>query len=107
MRTHSIPGMIIGLNLLKNPRVGKKFLMPGFPTTQYYVYGQFQYRVVFKEEEEIMAFVQNPVKPDVHIIRELEWKEGNNSVEHLEADTFKAFLKNKKRALVIFHMPCK
>lgn len=107
MHTYSIPGMIIALDLVKNPNIGKKYLLPGFPTTQYYVFGEFQYRVIFKTEDELLAFVQNPVKPHVDIINELEWKQGNNTVEHLEEDTFDAFLKNKKRALVVFHKPCK
>lgn len=37
---------------------------------------------------------------------DLPWSETPSSVEHLDEQTFKNYIKRKKHALIIFYAPC-
>lgn len=108
MRNDSIPGILAAVDVQKNPAVAKLHAVKGFPTVQYFENAIFKFRVNVRTRDEIVEFMKNPKEPPAPKQPETPWSDTEGTeVVHLTDETFKAFLRKRKHALVIFHISCK
>lgn len=88
--------------------MAQRFDVQGYPTVKYFKNGELSFEVgTAREEDAIVNFMKDPKEPPPPPPPEKPWSEVESAVAHLTEETFKATLRKKKRALVMFYAPCK
>ncbi|XP_052866478.1 protein disulfide-isomerase A5 isoform X2 [Anopheles cruzii] len=105
LKTKAIPGVLAALDATIESSIGQQFGVKGYPTVKYFSNGEFKFDVNVREANKIVEFMQNPIQPPLPPAPESSWEDEPSEVVHLNDETFKAFLKKKKRVLVIFYAP--
>lgn len=107
MRNESMAGILAAVDVQKNPALAKLYGIKGFPTLQYFENAVFKFKVNVRTHAEIIEFMKDPKEPPPPKQPDAAWSENDGTeVTHLTDDTFKAFLRKRKHALVIFHISC-
>lgn len=108
MRQQSIHGILAAVDVDKNQALAKQYMVKGFPTLLYFSRAQLKFKINTRTTEEIISFMKNPVEPPAAPPAEAPWVDNITSiVKHLDEETCKSFLRKRKHALVVFHVPCK
>ncbi|XP_046580143.1 protein disulfide-isomerase A5-like [Haliotis rubra] len=105
MKEGGISGTLAAVDATKSRKMAEEYKVQGFPTVKYFKDGQYAFDVNERTKEKIMEFMKDPKEPPPPPPPEPKWDEQESDVEHLGDDTFKAFLRKKKHALVMFYAP--
>ncbi|GIY62791.1 protein disulfide-isomerase A5 [Caerostris extrusa] len=105
LKEQDIPGILAGVNAIKEKTVANKYKITGYPTVKYFKNGEFQFDVNFRTADKIVEFMNDPKEPPPPPPPEVPWSEMPSHVVHLKDDDFKTFLKRKKHVIVMFYAP--
>lgn len=107
MQIVQIVGVLAAVDATKEPALGKRFEVQGYPTVKYFKDGELAFDAGnVRDEEAIVNFMKDPKEPPPPPPPEKAWSEEESAVVHLTEETFKTTLRKKKRALVMFYAPC-
>ncbi|CAG2053881.1 unnamed protein product, partial [Timema podura] len=107
LKKENIPGALAAVDATKETVVASKYSISGYPSVKYFKNGEFAFDTNLRDAGKILEFMRNPRKPPPPPPPEQPWSEEPSEVVHLDAETFKPFLKKKKHTLVMFYAPCK
>ena len=106
MVTMGVNGKLAAVDATKEPKLGKRFEVKGYPTVKYFKNGEFAFDAgAARKEKEIIDFMKDPKEPPPPPPPEAPWSEEDSHVVHLNEENFKPFLKKKKHVLVMFYAP--
>ncbi|KAM7352504.1 protein disulfide-isomerase A5 [Cochliomyia hominivorax] len=106
MKQKQIPGVLAALDATKESSIAEQFKVTGYPTTKYFVNGQFKYDIDVRDAAKILEFMKNPKEPPPPPPPEKSWEEEEDTeVLFLNEQNFSSTLKRKKHALVMFYAP--
>lgn len=105
LKTQGIDGHLAAIDATKEPKLGERFKVTGYPTVKYFKDGNFLWDYNERKKEQIISFMKNPQEPPPPPPPEPNWEDVESDVVHLTADTFKTFLRKKKHALIMFYAP--
>ncbi len=106
LKSMNIEGKLAAVDCTKEPKLGSRFGVKGYPTVKYFKDGQEAFDAGHaREEEAIINFMKDPKEPPPPPPPEKPWSEETSEVVHLVEETFKPFLKKKKHVLVMFYAP--
>ena len=106
MVTIGVNGKLAAVDATKEPKLGKRFEVKGYPTVKYFKNGEFAFDAgAARKEKEIIDFMKDPKEPPPPPPPEVPWSEEESHVVHLNEENFKPFLKKKKHVLVMFYAP--
>ena len=106
MVTMGVNGKLAAVDATKEPKLGKRFEVKGYPTVKYFKNGEFAFDAgAARKEKEIIDFMKDPKEPPPPPPPEAPWSEEESHVVHLNEENFKPFLKKKKHVLVMFYAP--
>ena len=61
--TEGLGGKLAAVDATKEPTLGSRFGVRGYPTVKYFAAGQFQFDVSLREEAAIVDFMRDPKEP--------------------------------------------
>lgn len=103
LKEQGVAGVLAAVDATKNQKLAERFGVKGFPTIKYLKDGAIKYDYGHgRDAQGLVDFMKDPREPPPP---EKEWSEIESNVEHLTDETFKAQLKKKKHALVMFYAP--
>nr|CAD7200587.1 unnamed protein product [Timema douglasi] len=105
LKKENIPGALAAVDATKETVVASKYSISGYPSVKYFKNGEFAFDTNLRDAGKILEFMRNPRKPPPPPPPEQPWSEEPSEVVHLDAETFKPFLKKKKHTLVMFYAP--
>jgi protein disulfide-isomerase A5 len=105
MKELGIKGKLAAVDATKDPSLGTRFNVRGYPSVKYFQKGEFQFDVSLREEMPIVEFMKDPKEPPPPPPPEKAWSEEPSEVVHLDDDNFKSTLKKTRHALVMFYAP--
>ncbi|KAH8274021.1 hypothetical protein KR044_008102 [Drosophila immigrans] len=107
MKKSNVPGVLAALDATKEPSIGEKYKVKGYPTVKYFANGVYKFDVNVREASKIMEFMRDPKEPPPPPPPEKSWEEDDDNTEvlFLNDETFSTTLKRKKHALVMFYAP--
>lgn len=97
--------MLAAVDSTKEHTISSKYKIKGYPTTKYFINGEFQYDVQLRDSEKIIEFMKNPQPPPPPPPPEAPWEDEPSNVLHLDDSNFKTILKKKKHVLAMFYAP--
>lgn len=106
MKEKKLAGILAAIDVTKEPAIGSKFKVKGYPTVKFFSFGEFKFDVNVREADKIVEFMKNPSEPPPPPPPEKSWDEEETNVVHLDDSSFKSYLKKKKHVLVMFYAPC-
>ena len=106
MKQADIGGRLAAVDATKEPSLGNRFNVRGYPSVKYFKNGQLQFDTSLRDEKSIVDFMKDPKEPPPPPAPEQAWSEEASEVVHLDDDNFKSTLKKTKHALVMFYAPC-
>lgn len=105
LKQQGIKGKLIAVDAQKEPSLGTRFGIKGYPSVKYFKNGEFAFDVSLREEGPIVEFMKDPKEPPPPPPPEKPWSEEPSDVVHLNEENFKSTLKKTKHALVMFYAP--
>ena len=102
-----IKGKLVAVDAQKEPSLGTRFNIRGYPSVKYFKNGEVAFDVSLREEGPIVEFMKDPKEPPPPPPPEKPWSEEPSDVVHLDEENFKSTLKKTKHVLVMFYAPCK
>ncbi|VBB25321.1 unnamed protein product [Acanthocheilonema viteae] len=104
LKKDGINGVLAAVDATINKQIAERHKVEGYPTFAYFKDGKFAWKINERKEDGFYNFMKNPVEsppPD------LSWSKQSDGVHvlHLTAENFKAEVKKKKHALIIFYAP--
>ncbi|VDK61347.1 unnamed protein product [Onchocerca ochengi] len=104
LKTDGIDGVLAAIDATTNKKIAERYKVDGYPTFAYFKNGKFAWKISGRKEHDFYSFMKNPVEPPPP---ELSWSKqsGGAHVLHLTAENFKAEVRKKKHALIIFYAP--
>ncbi|CAG7827121.1 unnamed protein product, partial [Allacma fusca] len=102
-----IDAVLAAVDATKEPSLGKKYDVKGYPTVKYFKDGTLAFDADVRTEESIVNFMRDPKEPPPPPPPEKPWAEEDSAVVHLTEENFKSELRKKKNALVMFYAPCR
>ena len=100
-------GHLAAVDATKEPSLGNRYNVRGYPTLKYFKNGEFLFDVSLREEGPILEFMKDPKEPPPPPPPEKAWSDEPSEVVHLNEDNFKSTLKKTRHVLVMFYAPCK
>uniref|UniRef100_A0A915PF60 Thioredoxin domain-containing protein n=1 Tax=Setaria digitata TaxID=48799 RepID=A0A915PF60_9BILA len=99
-----IDGVLAAIDATTNKKTAERYKVEGYPTFAYFKNRKFAWKINERTEDGFYNFMKNPVEPPPP---ELSWSKHPDGVHvmHLTAENFKAEVKKKKHALIIFYAP--
>ncbi|VDO25084.1 unnamed protein product [Onchocerca flexuosa] len=104
LKTDGIDGVLAAIDATTNKKIAERYKVEGYPTFAYFKNGKFAWKINERKEDSFYNFMKNPVEPPPP---ELSWSKQSDGahVLHLTAENFKAEVRKKKHALIIFYAP--
>ncbi|KAK7478534.1 hypothetical protein BaRGS_00030206, partial [Batillaria attramentaria] len=105
VKDQEIPGALAAVDATKARKLAEEYKIKGFPTLKYFKDGELAFEVNEREKDKIIDFIKDPKEPPPPPAPEPSWEEVESDVVHLNEENFKATLKKRKHALIMFYAP--
>nr|CAB3264752.1 protein disulfide-isomerase A5 [Phallusia mammillata] len=105
LKEDEAPEMLAALDATKYKEIGDRFKVTGYPTIIYFENGEQKYdasSAFTRSKDGIIAYIKDAKPPPPP---EKPWTEVESDVVHYDDATFKAGVKKKKHALIMFYAP--
>ncbi|KAK7092365.1 protein disulfide-isomerase A5-like [Littorina saxatilis] len=105
LKDQGIEGIVAAVDATKHRKAAEEYKVKGFPTLKYFKDGEYAFDVNEREKDKIIDFMKDPKEPPPPPAPEPSWEETESDVVHLNDENFKATLKKRKHALIMFYAP--